>query len=77
MTVVPAMTVLSRLEVVCESIISSNGTLGNTVDTIGCVCMKLSKAMPMDCGSVLTEIIRDMHSLEGALISLHFKHLIY
>lgn len=53
MTVVPGVTVLSRLEIVCISVIGSNGTLRNTVDSISFVCVKLTNAMPMDCSSVV------------------------
>ena len=52
-TVVPSMTVLSRFEVVCVSTVSSNWTLGNTVNSVSLVCMKLTNAMPMNCGSVV------------------------
>ena len=72
-TVVPGMTVLSRLEVVCKSVFSSNGTLRNTVDPIRCVCMKLSEAMPVDCGSVVRKIISDMNSLGETLVSWLFQ----
>lgn len=53
MTVVPGMTVLSCLEVVCVCVTSSYGTLRNTVDPIGFVCVELANAMPMDCGSIV------------------------
>lgn len=75
MTVVPGMTVLSRLEVVCEGITISNRTLGNAVDTIGCVCMELPDSMPVDCCPIVWKVIRDMHSLEESLVSLGFTHL--
>lgn len=53
MTVIPGMTILSRLEVVCVGLISSNGTLRNTVDSVRFVCLKLTNAMPVNCGSVV------------------------
>ena len=53
MTVVPGVTVLSRLESVCISVIGSNWTLRDAVDSISFVCVKLTNAMPMDCSSVI------------------------
>ena len=63
MTVVPGMTVLGRLEFVGESVIGSYGTLRNTVDSIICICMKLTYAMPVDSSSVVWMVIGNMNSL--------------
>lgn len=53
MTVVPGMAVLSCLEVICVGLISSNRTLRNAVDSVSFICLELTNAMPMDCGSVV------------------------
>ena len=74
MTVVPRMTVLSRLEVVCVSVISSNRTLRNTVNSISFVGMELTNAMPMDCGSVIWQIVGNMNSLGELRISFLSKN---
>ena len=39
MTVVPGMAVLGCLEVVCVSVISSNRTLRDAIDSVRCVCV--------------------------------------
>lgn len=64
MAVIPGVTVLSRFEVVCVSVIGSNGALRNTIDSISFVCIVLTNAVPMDRGSVVLEIIGNMNCLE-------------
>ena len=63
MAVIPTMTVLSRLEVVCVSIVSSNGTLRDTVDPISFVRMELTNAMPMNCGPIVWQKVGNVNSL--------------
>ena len=63
MTVVPGMTVLGRLEFVGESVIGSYGTLRNPVDSIICICMKLTYAMPVDSSSVVWMVVGNMNCL--------------
>ena len=53
MTVVPSISVLSRFEVICESLISSNGTLRDTVDSVSWVGIELANAVPMNRGSII------------------------
>ena len=69
MTVVPGMTVLGRLEFVGESVIGSYGTLRNPVDSIICICMKLTYAMPVDSSSVVWMVVGNMNCLGGYQVS--------
>ena len=72
-TMVPGMTVLSRLEVVCEGLLRRNRTLRNTVDAVRCICMELTDAVPMDCASVVLKIVGNMNSLGGLTVSTSRK----
>ena len=63
MTMVPGMTILSGFELVGISIIRRNRTLRHTVDSIGRVCVELTNAMPMDCGSIVWVIVGNMDNL--------------
>ena len=63
MAVVPGMTVLGRLELVGESVVGRYGTLRNTVDSIICICMKLTYAMPVDCSSIVWMVVGNMNCL--------------
>lgn len=73
MAVIPTMTVLSRLEVVRVSIVSSNGTLRNTVDPISFVCMELTNAVPMDGSPIVFQIIGNVDSLGRPPVSILSK----
>ncbi len=61
--VIPGMSVLSRLEVVCVGLTRGNWTLRHAVDSISFVCIELTNAMPMDRGSIIGMKIGDMNSL--------------
>lgn len=67
--VIPSMAVLNCLEVVCVSIVRSNGTLRNTVDPISFIGMKLTDAMPMDGGPIVGQIVGNVNSLGRLLVS--------
>ena len=71
--VIPCMTVLNCLEVVCVSIVRSNGTLRNTVDPISFVRMKLTNAMPMDGSPIVGQIVGHVNRLGRLLVSFSPK----
>ena len=63
MTVVPGMTVLGRLEIVRESLVGRYGTLRNPVDSVICIRMKLTYAMPVDSSSIVRMVVGNMNCL--------------
>ena len=67
--VIPCMTVLNCLEVVCVSIVRSNGALRNTVDPVSFVCVELTNTMPMDGSPVVGQIVGNVNSLGRLLVS--------
>lgn len=67
--VIPRMTVLHCLKVVCVGIVRSNGTLRNTVDPISFIRMKLTNAMPMDGSPIVGQIVGNVNSLGRLLVN--------
>ena len=72
-TMVPGVAVLGGLESVSVRVVSGNGTLRDAVDSVRLVGMELTNAVPMDCGSVVWQIIGYMDSLGELRVSLFLK----
>lgn len=57
--VIPCTSVLHRSKCVVEGVSWSNGTLGNTVNTVHVHCLPLSNTVPVDASAIVLQFVGD------------------